>query len=102
MDKGNATKERPGAEFFRQPQTAPQRQYEALRAYLLEGRSARQVAERFGYSPTTLYVLARQMRAGRLRFFVPSKPGPKRAPKRVAARRRIIEMPYGEELPRIC
>jgi transposase len=92
MDNGNAAKARPGAAFFQQPQTATQRQYEALRAYLLEGRSATDVAERFGYSPTTLYALARELRAGRLRFFQPSKPGPKKAPKREAARLRVIEL----------
>jgi len=92
MDKGNTTTSRRGAKFFRQPQTAPQRQYEALRAYLLEGHSAKQVAQRFGYSPPTLYALARELRAGRLRFFEPSKPGPKRAPKREAARQRVIEL----------
>ncbi|UCC32117.1 MAG: hypothetical protein JSU86_07510, partial [Phycisphaerales bacterium] len=92
MDKLNDTKPRPGAEFFQQPQTATQRQYEALRAYLLEGRNAQQVGERFGYSPTTLYALARELRGGRLRFFEPSKPGPKKAPKREAARPRVIEL----------
>jgi transposase-like protein len=92
MDKGNVTKARPGAEFFRQPQTAAQRQYEALRAYLLEGRSATDVAERLGYAPTTLYALARELRAGRLRFFEPLRPGPKKAPKREAARQRVIEL----------
>ncbi|MCK4627057.1 MAG: helix-turn-helix domain-containing protein [Phycisphaerae bacterium] len=83
---------RPGAEFFHQPQTATQRQYEALRAYLLDGHSAKDAAQRFGYSTTTLYALARELRAGRLRFFKPSKRGPKKAPKREAARRRVIEL----------
>ena len=92
MDKGNDTRSRPGAEFFLQPGSAPQRQYEALRTYLLEGHSAKQVAECFGYAPPTLYALARELRAGRLRFFEPSKPGPKRAPKREAARQRVIEL----------
>jgi transposase-like protein len=92
MDKGKDTNQRPGAEFFQQPQTATQRQYEALRAYLFEGRSAKQVAERFGYAPATLYTLARELRAGRLRFFEPARPGPKKAPKRQAARQRVIEL----------
>lgn len=92
MSNGNVTKSRAGAEFFRKPRTATQRQYEALRAYLFDGRSAKKAAERFGYSPTTLYVLARELRAGRLRFFEPSKPGPKKAPKREAAHDRVVEL----------
>ena len=54
MSKGKDATSRPGADFFRQPQTVTQRQYEALRAYLLEGCSAEQVAKRFGYAPPTL------------------------------------------------
>jgi transposase len=92
MSKVDATKTRPGAEFFLKPASATQRQYEALRAYLLEGRSAKQVAQRFGYSPTTLYSLGRELRGGRLHFFEPLKPGPKRAPKREAARTKVIEL----------
>jgi len=92
MSKGTDTISRPGAEFFRRPRTATQRQYEALRAYLVEGCSAKQTAERFGYAPSTLYALARELRAGRLRLFEAVKPGPKKAPKREAARERVVEL----------
>lgn len=61
--KDKDTTSRPGADFFRQPQTVTQRQYEALRAYLVEGCSAKQTAERFGYAPPTLYALVRELRA---------------------------------------
>src|ERR1039457_1370350 len=37
--------------FFLEPASPAHRQYEALRAYLLEGSPSQQVAERFGYSP---------------------------------------------------
>ena len=43
-------------------------------------------------TPDTVYSLCRDLRAGRLMFFAPSKPGPKRAPKREAARERVIEL----------
>ena len=36
MSKVNATKTRPGAEFFLKPATAAQRQYQALRAHLVD------------------------------------------------------------------
>jgi transposase len=83
---------RPGADYFREPDTAQQRQYEALRTYILEGLSAGEAAELFGYSSETIYTLARDLRAGRLRFFEAVRPGPKTAPKRDAARRRVIEL----------
>ncbi len=81
MSNRNKPKQRPGAELFLKPQYALQRQYEALRAYLVEGVPAAEAAARFGYSTATLYSLCRDLRAGRLGFFVPTKPGPKRAPK---------------------
>ncbi len=83
---------RPGADFFLQPQSAPQRQYEALRAYLVEGLPAAQAAARFGFSTATLYSLCRDWRAGRLHFFAPTKPGPKTAPKRDPLRQRVVAL----------
>ena len=63
--------------FFLTPQSASQRQYEALRAYAFEGLPAKAVAERFGFSEATVYALAHGLRAGRLELF-PAKPsGPK-------------------------
>jgi transposase len=93
MSNRNRPKHRPGAELFLKPHCAPQRQYEALRAYLVEGVPAAEAAARFGYSTATLYSLCRDLRAGRLQFFTPTKPGPKRAPKRdTATRTRVVSL----------
>jgi transposase len=83
---------RPGGEFFAAPDSADQRRYEALRAYLLEGASAAEAASRFGYTAATVTSMARDFRAGRRDFFTASKPGPKSAPAKDAARARIIEL----------
>jgi transposase len=83
---------RPGGEFFAAPDTSDQRRYEALRAYLLEGLTASQAAERFGYTTASVHSMARDFRAGRRDFFTPTKPGPKSAPAKDAARARIIEL----------
>jgi transposase len=92
MSKGNAVQCRRGGEFFLEPASPAQRRYEALRAYLVERWPAKEVAEQFGYSGQTLYALCRQLRAGNLVFFPPSRPGPKKAPKRDAVRERVIEL----------
>lgn len=63
--------------FFLTPKTPKQRQYEALRAYVLEGVSAKEAAERFGFTEATLYVLAHGLRAGHLELFPPVPTGPK-------------------------
>ena len=70
-----------------------QRRYEALRAYLFEGRSLRQAAEATGYTRDALASLVRDLRAGKLAPFAPpGTPGRKTAPRAGAARGRVIEL----------
>lgn len=83
---------RSGGKFFAEPEHPVQRRYEALRAYLHDGLTAGQVAERFGYSTQTVRTLVRDFRAGRSGFFVDPKPGPKSAPAKEAARDRVVEL----------
>ena len=75
-----------GGGFFAEPADPTQRRYEALRAYLLEGRLAAEVAEAFGYTTETLNSIVRDFRAGRREFFVSSRPGTKRAREGARAR----------------
>jgi transposase-like protein len=83
---------RAGGEFFARPEDPAQRRYEALRAYLFEGRSAAEVAEAFGYTMQTLHSMVRDFRSGRQEFFVSSRPGPRRAPGKERAHDRIVEL----------
>jgi transposase len=92
------TPARSGGEFFADPTDPTQRRYEALRAYLLEGATARQVAERFGYTPDTVATMVRDFRAGRRDFFVEARPGPKVAPAKQAARERVVELRRDQQL----
>ncbi len=70
-----------------------QRRYEAVRAYVLEGAPLAEAAARFGYSPSALASLVRDFRAGKLALFAePGRPGSKSAPKKNAARSRVIEL----------
>jgi transposase len=68
---------RPGAAYFLQPNSSQQRRYEALRAYFVDGLPASQVADRYGYSTASVHQMATLLRAGKLRLFAPTKPGPK-------------------------
>jgi hypothetical protein len=70
-----------------------QRRYEALRAYLLEGKSLQQAADATGYTRDALASLVRDLRAGKLAVFAPpGTPGRKSAPRKDAARGRVIEL----------
>lgn len=62
------------AKHFLEPSSAGHRQYEALRAYFVEGRPAAEVARQFGYTPGSLRVLAHEFRKNPDRdFFRPSE-----------------------------
>ena len=84
---------RPGHERFTVPTAAAHRRYEALRAYFVEERSASEIAERFGYTKASVQTLISQYRqADLVELFAQARPGPKRQPKKDAARDRAIEL----------
>ena len=79
--------------FFLAPRLPKHRQYEALRAYLVEGRPAKDVARAFGYSLNSLYVLCHHFRREPDPvFFVSPRHGPQTQPKKSAARNLIIQL----------
>lgn len=81
------------APFFLQPSNSTHRQYEALRAYFVEGLPSAQVAARFGYSPGSFRILCHQFRRNPQRaFFLPPAKGPQRSPKRDRSRETIVAL----------
>jgi hypothetical protein len=83
----------PFAHYFLQPANAGHRQYEALRAFFVEGLPGPEVAARFGYTPGSFRVLAHHFRQDPQRaFFVPTTKGPHSAPKKQALRQRVIAL----------
>jgi len=81
------------ARFFLEPQNASHRQYEALRAFFVEGLSSKEAARRFGYTQGSFRVLVHEFRQDPQRqFFVPPAKGPQKAPKKDPARELVIAM----------
>ena len=79
--------------FFAQPATPRQRQYEALRAFYVEGLPSAEVARRFGYSPGAFRVLCHAFRRGDLpEFFATAHPGPREQPKKSRAHEQIVTL----------
>lgn len=79
--------------FFLEPSNPKQRQYEALRAYFVEGRSSEEVARAFGYSPGSFRVLCHQFRRDPdPNFFLITPKGPRSQPRKASARNLIIEL----------
>jgi hypothetical protein len=81
--------------FFLSPQFPLQRQYEALRAFLVDEEPSGDVARRFGYSPGAFRVLCYQFRHDpqkRASFFRQPQRGPQSSPARDRVRHLAIAM----------
>lgn len=66
------------AKRFLEPTTPTHRQYEALRAYFVDGLPSHEAAARFGYTPGSFRILCHQFRQDPSRtFFAPSRKGPR-------------------------
>lgn len=78
---------------FLEPSNSTHRQYEALRAYFVEGLSSKQAAKRFGYTEGSFRVLAHEFRKNPHRqFFFPPAKGPHKAPKKDNVREKVIAL----------
>ena len=79
--------------IFLEPSNSTHRQYEALRAYFVEGLPSAETAARFGYSPGSFRVLCHQLRQDPDRkFFLPPRKGPRIAPKKEDLREKVVAL----------
>ena len=81
------------AQVFLEPGNSTHRQYEALRAFFVEGLPSAEAARRFGYTPGSFRVLVHQFRQNPCRdFFLTATKGPHVAPKADPLRDRVIAL----------
>lgn len=79
--------------FFLEPKLPKQRQYEALRAFYVEGRPSQEVARAFGYSSGAFRVLCHSfLREPNPNYFATSRTGPRTQPKKAAALSQVIAL----------
>lgn len=78
--------------YFAHPQSAGQKQYEALRAFYVDKLPARVVADQFGYTTASFNALKQKFKTGKISFQFTNKPGPRgsRVPKEI--QQRIFEI----------
>ncbi|HEU0203339.1 MAG TPA: transposase [Burkholderiaceae bacterium] len=78
---------------FLEPANPTHRQYEALRAYFVDGVPSAQVAARFGYTPGSFRVLCHALRQNPQReFFLPVPKGPRATPQRDTTREKVVAL----------
>jgi transposase len=81
------------AKVFIEPSNTTHRQYEALRAFFVDGLTGKEAARRFGYTEGSFRVLAHQFRQNPDReFFLSSIKGPQKSPKKDKVREMVISM----------
>ncbi len=81
--------------FFLMPEKPLHRQYEALRAYFVDGLPSKEVAERFGYTPGAFRVLCSKFRNDpnwQDKFFKDVERGPRIASKRDPVRELVVSL----------
>ena len=79
--------------LFLEPTNATHRQYEALRAFLVDRLPSAEAAHRFGYTPGSFRVLVHQFRQNPRRdFFLRPAKRPQSAPKTDPVRDRVIAL----------
>jgi len=83
--------------FFLKPQTTDHRRYEILKAYFVELRKAKDIAEQFGISRYTVYSLVRDFkgsvdRGEPMQFFTEAKTGPKTDRKKPKVREHVLRL----------
>ena len=79
--------------FFAEPSHPRQRQYEALRAFFVEGRPSHEVARAFGYTPGSFRVLCHQFRRDpEPQFFCAPGHGPRTQPHKSKAHDLVVAL----------
>jgi len=76
--------------FFLQPVEKKQKQYEAVRAFVVDGLSAQEVADKFGYKLSSVYTFIKNAKSGELNFFPEQKKGPRQRRASFKVQKRIF------------
>jgi transposase len=79
-------------DFFNNPVSQRQKQYEAVRAIVIGNDPIDKVAQTYGYKPSTIYSLLRDAKAGRIALFPTVSKGPKKRQTHSDIQDRIIAL----------
>ncbi|MBL7205599.1 MAG: hypothetical protein ISS63_14925 [Desulfobacteraceae bacterium] len=77
-------------EYFSNPISQRQKQYEAVRAVVLETQPSEIVAKTFGYKTSTIYSLIRDAKSGKIKLFPIIKKGPQQRRTSPEVQKRVI------------
>ncbi len=78
-------------DYFKTPLSPRQKQYETIRAIVIDGETIEDAAKRYGYKSSTVYSLLRDAKAGKLELFPIVKKGPQQKRTSLDVQNKIIE-----------
>ncbi len=91
------------ADYFINPVSQRQKQYETVRAIVLENQTADKVATKFGYKISTVYSLVRDFKAKKIELFPTVQKGPRQRQTSLDIQNKIIAYRREEvSIPDIC
>ena len=64
--------------YFKEPKSSRQKQYEAVRAFIIEKLPAEIIAQNFGYKVSTIYELVKRAKSGKVLLFPDVPKGPQK------------------------
>ena len=64
--------------FFKEPRSSRQKQYEAVRAFIIDKLPAEIIAQNFGYKVSTIYELVKRAKSGKVILFPDVQRGPQK------------------------
>jgi len=79
-------------EYFENPKSKRQKQYEAVRAIAIDKMPADEVAKKFAYKISTVYSLVKDAKAGKLKLFPDVAKGPKKRRTPANIHKKIIQL----------
>ena len=79
------------ADYFKNPASPKQKQYEAIRAIVIDEKPIEVATKRYGYKAGTIYSLLRDARAGKIELFPAVKKGPRQKRTNPDIQDKIIE-----------
>ena len=82
-------------DYFNKPASERQKQYEAVRAIVIDKEQTETVAKKFGYKSKTVYSLVRDAKAGKLNLFPFVQKGPKQKRTLPETQDKVIQLRAG-------
>lgn len=78
--------------YFTEPQSSRQKQYEAVRAFVIDQLPADVIADRFDYKVSTVYELIKRAKTGKLDLFPETTKGPQHRRTSADVREKIFQL----------